>query len=112
MRFSPSVNGAHNYTYLPGIWGFPGGSAGKESARNVGDLGLIPGLERSPGEGNSYPFQYSVLENSMDSIEMAKSARTGQLSVSVSFTGGSAVGSPGGEDPLEKEMATHCNILA
>ena len=41
-----------------------------------------------------------------------ESARTGQLSVSVSFTGGSAVGSPGGEDPLEKEMATHCNVLA
>ena len=39
-------------------------------------------------------------------------ARTGQLSVSLSFTGGSAVGSLGGEDPLEKEMATHCNILA
>ena len=46
--------------------GFSGGSAGKESACNVGDLGLIPGLERSPGEGNSYPLQYSGLENSMD----------------------------------------------
>ena len=41
--------------------GFPGGSAGKESARNVGDLGAIPGLGRSPGEGN-YPLQYSGLE--------------------------------------------------
>ena len=39
--------------------GFPGGSAGKESACNVGDLGLIPGLGRSPGEGNGYPLQYS-----------------------------------------------------
>ena len=48
--------------------GFPGGSAGKESARNAGDLGLIPRLGRSPGEGNSYPLQYSVLENSMDCI--------------------------------------------
>ena len=38
----------------------------KESVRNVGDLGLIPGLGRSPGEGNSYPLQYSGLENSMD----------------------------------------------
>ena len=47
---------------------FPGSSAGKESACNVGDLGLIPGLGRSPGEGNGYPLQYSGLENSMDYI--------------------------------------------
>ena len=47
--------------------GFPGGSAGKESAGNVGDLGSIPGLRRSPEEGNSYPLQFSGLENSMDS---------------------------------------------
>ena len=46
--------------------GFPCGSAGTESACNVGDLGLIPGLGRSPGEGNGYPLQYSGLENSMD----------------------------------------------
>ena len=46
--------------------GFPGGSDGKESTCNVGDLGSIPGLGRSPGEGNSYPFQCSGLENSMD----------------------------------------------
>ena len=39
--------------------GFPGGSDGKESARNAGDLGLILGLGRSPGEGNGYPLQYS-----------------------------------------------------
>ena len=50
------------------VWGFPGGSAGKESACNVGDLDLIAGLERSPGEGNGYPLQYSGLENSMDHI--------------------------------------------
>ena len=48
--------------------GFPSGSAGKESACNVGDLGSIPGLGRSPGEGKSYPLQYSVLENSRDCI--------------------------------------------
>ena len=47
-------------------WGFPGGSAGIESTCNVGDLGLIPGLGRSPGEGKGYPLQYSGLENSMD----------------------------------------------
>ena len=44
------------------------GSAGKESACNMGDLGSIPGLGRSPGEGNGYPLQYSSLENSMDCI--------------------------------------------
>ena len=44
------------------------GSAGKESTCNVGDLGLIPGLGRSPGEGKGYPLQYSGLENSMDPI--------------------------------------------
>ena len=48
--------------------GFPGSSAGKESVCNVGDLGLIPGLGRSPGEGKGYPFQYSGLENSMDCV--------------------------------------------
>ena len=46
--------------------GFPGGSEGKESAYNVGDVGSIPGLGRYPGEGNGNPFQYSCLENSMD----------------------------------------------
>ena len=40
----------------------------KESACNVGDLDLVPGLGRSPGEGNGYPLQYSGLENSMDCI--------------------------------------------
>ena len=46
--------------------GFPGGSEGKESTRNGGDLGSIPGLGRSPGEGNGHPLQYSCLENPMD----------------------------------------------
>ena len=49
-------------------WGFPGGSSGKESAYNVGDLCSIPGLGKSPGEGKVYPLQYSGLENSMDCI--------------------------------------------
>ena len=48
--------------------GFPCGSAGKESACNAGDLGSIPGLGRSPGEGKGSPLQYSGLENSMDYI--------------------------------------------
>ena len=47
-------------------WGFPGGSDGKASACNVGDLGSIPGLGRSPGEENGTPLQYSCLENPMD----------------------------------------------
>ena len=48
--------------------GFPRGSAGKESACNAGDLGLIPGLGRSPGEEKGYSLQFSGLENSMDCI--------------------------------------------
>ena len=46
--------------------GFLGGSDGKESTHNVGDPGSIPGLGRSPGEGNDYPLQYSCLEKPMD----------------------------------------------
>ena len=46
--------------------GFPDDSDGKESACNAGDLGSIPGLGKSPGEGKGYPFQYSGLENFMD----------------------------------------------
>ena len=46
--------------------GLPGGPDSKESACNAGDLGSIPGSERSPGEGHGYPLQYSCLENSMD----------------------------------------------
>ena len=48
------------------ILGLRWGSYSKESACNVGDLGLMPGLERSPGEGNGYSLQYSCLKNSMD----------------------------------------------
>ena len=48
------------------IWGFPGGSDGKESACNVGDLGSVPGSGRPLQEGNSNPIQYSCLEKSMD----------------------------------------------
>jgi len=53
---------------IPVVLGFPCGSAGKEFTCNVGDLGSIPGLGRSPGEGKSYPLQYSGLENSMDCV--------------------------------------------
>ena len=58
QTFMEMVNGFY--------WGFPGGTDGKESACNVADQGLIPGLGKSPGEGNGYPLQYSCLENSMD----------------------------------------------
>ena len=51
-------------TYV--MTGFSGGSDGKESACNARDLGSIPGLGKSPGEGNGNPLQYSCLENSMD----------------------------------------------
>ena len=48
--------------------GFPGGSAGEESACDVGDLGLIPGLGKYPRGGKGYPLQYSGLENSTECI--------------------------------------------
>ena len=55
----------------PVLLGFPNGSDGKEASCNAGDLGVIPGLGQSPGEGNSYPFQYSGPENSMDRGSLA-----------------------------------------
>ena len=63
----PSSDKEANSSNLPfGNGGFPGGSDGKESVCNAGDPGSIPGLGRSPGEGNGYPLQYSCLSNSMD----------------------------------------------
>ena len=64
------------YVYV----GFPCGSAGKESTCNAGDLGSIPGLGRSPGEGKGYPLQYSGLENSMDCIVQGVTKSQTQLS--------------------------------
>ena len=60
--------------------GFPCGLAGKESACNVRDLGWIPGLGRSPGEGKGYPIQYSGLENSMNCIVHGVTRSQTQLS--------------------------------
>ena len=58
-----------SWTFLrPWAVGFPGGSAGEDSACNAGYLGSIPGLGRFPGEGKVYPLQYSGQENSMDCI--------------------------------------------
>ena len=67
--------------------GFPGGSAGQESACNAGDLGPIPRLGRSAGEGNGYPLQYSDLENSIDCIAhgIAESVIAERLSLSLSM---------------------------
>ena len=113
----------------PTSWGFPGGSEVKASACNAGDLGSIPGLGRSPGEGNGNPLQYSCLKNPMDGGTwwatvhgVAKSrTRLKRLSSSSSSASGEEpvqetsetwVRSLGQEDPLEEEMATHSNILA
>ena len=65
---------------------FPCGSAGKESTCSMGDLGSIPGLGRSPGEGKGYSLQYSGLENSMDYIVygVAELDTTEWLSLSLS----------------------------
>ena len=60
MEFEPTQ------FYLEVVLDFPGGSDGKVSAYNAGDLGLIPGLGRSSGEGNGNPLQYPCLENPMD----------------------------------------------
>ena len=67
---APDVAEAFCGSYLASVLasvneGFPGGSVAKESACNAGDLGLIPGSGRSPGEGNSNPLQYSCLESPM-----------------------------------------------
>ena len=68
MGFSRQEYWRREWLPSPVFLGFPCGSVDKESACNAGDLGLIPGLRRSPGEGNSYPLQYSGLENSMDCV--------------------------------------------
>ena len=62
------------------VQGFPDSSAGKESACNEGNLGLIPGSGRSHGEGNGYPLQHSGLENSTDCIVHGVAKSQTQLS--------------------------------
>ena len=80
--------------------GFPGGSAGKESASNAGDLGSIPGLGRSPGEGKGYPLQYSW------------ASLVAQLVKNPPPMPETWVQSLGWEDPLQTRKATHTSILA
>ena len=88
--------------------GFPGGSDGKESTCNVGDLGLIAGLGRSPGEGNGNPLQDYCLENPRDrgawctAVHGVARSRTRLSDFTFTFH----------FHALEKEMATHSSILA
>ena len=79
--------------------GFPDSSVGKEFACNAGDLGLIPGLGRSPGEGRGYPLQYSW------------ASLVTQLVKNLPAMQETWVRSLGWEDPLEKGEATHSSIL-
>ena len=65
---------------FPNLQQFPDSLVGKESTCNMRDLGSIPGLGRSPGEGESYPLQYSGLENSMDCIGLRVAKRWTRLS--------------------------------
>ena len=65
---SPKISWRRDKLPTSVFLGFPCGSAGRESACNAGDLGLIPGLGRSPGEGKDFLLQYSGLESSMDCI--------------------------------------------
>ena len=80
--------------------GFPDSSVGKEFACNAGDLGLIPGLGRSPGEGRGYPLQYSW------------ASLVTQLVKNLPAMQETWVRSLGWEDPLEKGEATHSSVLA
>ena len=80
--------------------GFPGISAGKESACDAGDPGLIPGLGRSPGEGIGYPLQYSWASLVVLMVKNLPAKRE------------TWVQSLGWEDPLEEGMAVHSSILA
>ena len=96
-----------SYMYVwqptPVFLGFPGGWAGKESTYNAGDLGLTPGLVRSPGEGKGYPFQYSGLENSMDCIVQGVVKRQTRLSY-FHFHSDS---DPQGESQIQYSTLTH-----
>ena len=80
--------------------GFPSSSAGKESAGNAGDLGLIPGSGRSAREGMNYPLQYSW------------ASLVAQLLKNMFAVWEACIQSLGWEDPLEKGKATHSSILS
>ena len=86
----------HSMLYI----GFPGSSAGKESAYNAGDINSIPGSGSSPGEGIGYPLQYSWASLVALMVKNPPAMRE------------TWVRSLGWEDPLEEGMATHSSILA
>ena len=73
---------------------FPCGPAGKESACNAGDLGSIPGMERSPGEGKGYTLQYSGLENPMDCVVHGVTKSRAPLSDFFNVTGTQSIYGP------------------
>jgi len=95
-------------------WGIPGGTSGKEpacqsaSAGDVRDASSVPGLGRSPGEGNGTPLQYSCLENPVDrgawkaAVDGVAEGRTRLSDFTFTFH----------FHTLEKEMATHSSVLA
>ena len=87
---------------IPVFVGFPCGSAGKESACSVGDLGWIPGMGRSPGEGKGYPLQYSGLENFKDCVVHGVPKSWTWLSDLFHFTSLTC------EKLRERSMATKC----
>ena len=114
-----------------GCLGFPGGSAGKEFVCNAGDLGSIPGLGRSPGEENSYPLQYSCLENPTDrgtwqatvhGVTKSRTWLSDWTEMMASVVAQQVKNLPAmqealvrfldWEDLLEKRIATHSSILA
>ena len=72
LWFYETVNRSIFGLIYPFLLGFPGGSEVEASASNAGDLGLIPGSGRSPGEGNGNPLQCSCLENPMDGKAFSK----------------------------------------
>ena len=67
------------------VWGFPDGSVVKNPPTNAGDMGLIPGLGRSPGEVNGNPFQYSCLGNPIDREAWWATVHGGQKESDVTF---------------------------
>ena len=92
--------GCRNCSVLLSTLGFPGSSAGKESACNAGNSSSIPGSGRSPGEGNCYPLQYSW------------ASLVAHLVKNLPAMQETWVWSLGWNDPLEKGTATHSSILA
>ena len=96
----------------PVFLGFPCGSAGKESACDAGDLGSIPGLERSPGEGKDYPLQYSGLDNSMVSERVGYDWVTYTFTLSLHAWLGSRLGI-GEKNPVRLfpiTLSWNCNL--